>query len=113
MPFTAVLRELCSSVPGARGAVFVDYEGESVQRAVLDETLSAYDLDVAGAHAAPILAAAAGACRFLRLHGVEGCTYIHAVKDDYSVVLITRPDVLTAQATWRLRRAAVRLRELM
>ncbi|MEW5850147.1 MAG: hypothetical protein AB2A00_15270 [Myxococcota bacterium] len=112
MPFQAVLMELCRSVPGARGAVFVDYEGESVQRAVLDPALGAYDLDVAGAHAAPIMAASVG-CRVIRLVGHEGSTFIHAVKDNYSVVLVTQPGTLLPRAMWGLRHAAHRLKDLM
>lgn len=52
MPFKKLLGELVSQVPGALGAVLVDWEGEAVdQSGHLDE----YELKVIGAHKGVIL----------------------------------------------------------
>src|SRR5438105_15492900 len=97
--------ELCRSVDGARGAVFVAFDGECVQQAILDHSLTDYDLAVAGAHAAPILANPLGN-RFLFLKGDEGTTIIRTVKDGYAVVLVASPVTLVPNADMALRHAA-------
>ena len=54
MPFKAIMRNLVDSVPGARGAIFVDWEGEAVdQYSVVDDDV--YELKVMGAHKGVIL----------------------------------------------------------
>ncbi|MBI5497494.1 MAG: hypothetical protein HY904_20960 [Deltaproteobacteria bacterium] len=96
--FDVVLAQLCRSVPGARGAIFVDHEGEAIQHVVHDPTLAAYDLQVAGAYVAPLLAHAM-APRQLHVHGVEGNTFIQVVTETYAVVLLAT----TATPTWQAR----------
>jgi predicted regulator of Ras-like GTPase activity (Roadblock/LC7/MglB family) len=52
MPFKSLLTELVDSVPGARGAIVADWEGEAVdQVGPMDD----YDLRLIGAHKGIIL----------------------------------------------------------
>lgn len=53
MPFKTIMRNLVNAVPGARGAILADWEGEAVdQFSLFDE----YELKVVGAHKGIILA---------------------------------------------------------
>lgn len=109
--FMDVLEELCR-VPGARGAIFVDYEGESIQQLSVDKGLSAYDLSVAGAHATPILTNLLK-CDSVRLHGEDALTLIKVVTDLYAVILVADPNALSPRLQWAVDRAAVQLKALM
>ena len=52
MPFKKLLNELVETVPGGRGAIIVDWEGEAVDQAgPMDE----YELKLVGAHKGVIL----------------------------------------------------------
>jgi predicted regulator of Ras-like GTPase activity (Roadblock/LC7/MglB family) len=52
VPFKTILRNLVEKVPGARGAILADWEGEAVdQFSLYDE----YELKVTGAHQGIIL----------------------------------------------------------
>ena len=109
--FLTVLEELCR-VPGTRGAVFVDYEGESIQQVCVDGTLSTYDLSVAGAHATPILSGLMK-CESVRLVGQDSLTLIRVVTQLYAVVVVARPDALSSRLQYAVDRAAMQLKELM
>jgi len=52
MPFKSLLTELVDSVPGARGAIVADWEGEAVDQV---GPMDAYDLRLLGAHKGIIL----------------------------------------------------------
>jgi predicted regulator of Ras-like GTPase activity (Roadblock/LC7/MglB family) len=52
MPFKTLLAQLIASVPGARGAIVTDWEGEAVDQVGLMDT---YDLQVMGAHKGVVL----------------------------------------------------------
>ncbi|HUJ27975.1 MAG TPA: hypothetical protein VLW85_18265, partial [Myxococcales bacterium] len=52
MPFRRMLDELLAQAPGARGAVFCDFEGEFVELVIRDPALTDYDMKVYGAHMA-------------------------------------------------------------
>ena len=112
MSFKPVLMALCQAVPGARGAVFVDYDGECIQQVVLDPTLSGYDLMVAGAHAAPLLANGWHPS-LITLRGEEGLTCIHVVTGKYAVVLLCTPTTHLFHVTRAINSALFDVKELM
>lgn len=112
MSFIPVLEALCQRVPGARGAVFVDHDGECIQQHVLDPALLAYDLMVAGAHVAPIMAHVLKPTLVV-LDGREGVTAIQIVTERYAVLLLTVPNVHRFQITRALAQAATELHALM
>jgi predicted regulator of Ras-like GTPase activity (Roadblock/LC7/MglB family) len=52
VPFKALLRSLVERVPGARGAIIADWEGEAVDQV---GDMDDYDLKVMGAHKGVVL----------------------------------------------------------
>lgn len=52
MPFKRILHELVAAVPGARGAILADWEGEEVAHYTLDDE---FELKIIGAHKGIIL----------------------------------------------------------
>jgi predicted regulator of Ras-like GTPase activity (Roadblock/LC7/MglB family) len=109
-----MLRSLVERAPGARGAVFCDYEGEFVELVVRDPALSAYDMRVFGAH----MAAAwldlqakstehrAGGIIEMRLGCPGGTLLCRSVRDGYYVVLLVARGTPVGPAAFELRRSA-------
>lgn len=112
MSFMPVLENLCQRVPGARGVVFVDHDGECIQQHVHDPGLDPYDLMVAGAHVAPIMAHVLRPTLLL-LDGQDGVTAIQIVTERYAVVLLTTVNARRFHITRALAQAAVELHALM
>src|SRR5439155_11147204 len=52
VPFRRMLTSLVERTPGARGAVFCDFEGEFVELVVRDQSLTDYDMKIFGAQMA-------------------------------------------------------------
>lgn len=110
VPFRSMLSSLVERAPGARGAVFCDYEGEFVALVVRDPLLSEYDLKVFGAQ----LAAAwldlenhstergAGGIVELRLGCAGGTLLCRALRDGYYVVLVIESGRPSAHAAFEL-----------
>lgn len=123
--FDTILKALVKSVPGARGAVFCDGEGETVRcvgasgRAALDST-DDYELRVAGAQLAEPLDIARGRATELLGNPVELCVrgrhetlLVRTLPDGYYLVLCLAPNALPAVGLARLREAAMRVRREM
>jgi hypothetical protein len=122
--FRAALQELVLRAPGARGAVFCDGEGESVELVMAEpqppgcEGLSEYDLQLAGAQVAPawlsLLAGSvdrgAGRAVELQLRCDKGWLLCRALREDYYLVLLLAPGKPpAAAAAFALRQAAARV----
>ncbi len=115
MAFKKILGELVERVPGARGAILADWEGEAVdQVARMDD----YELKVIGAHKGVILTNLRDAVR--RLEGSDltelvvttekSQTLVMPITHDYFLVLtLGRGDVL-GRAIFEARRCLPRLR---
>ena len=96
MSFRHLLTTLVEDVPKARGAVFCDHEGESVELVIHDESLSEYELKVAGAQLAAVWLAlqdsardcGAGALQELQVACGSGRLLCRALPDGYYVVLL-------------------------
>ena len=111
MPFRNILRDLVETVPGARGAVFVDPEGEYVELYCIGE---ADEMKLAGAHQGIVLntfSSASGELGmgnprtlYVRNDGID--LFAHTLKDGYFVLLTTDPKGVPGRTLWELSRAA-------
>lgn len=116
--FRAVLKELVEEVPGAWGAIFVDWEGESVD---LYATSDAYEVKLAGAHAGLLLSrvvtagreSLVGRTQALLVRTDEHHLFIHTLDEEYFVLLATRPTPHAGLARNRLAAAVEDLRRLV
>jgi hypothetical protein len=114
VPFRRALTTLVERAQGARGAIFCDHEGESVELVVRDGGLSQYDMKVLGAQ----LAAAwlslqgnssergAGGILELRLWCAEGTLLCRTLREGYYVVLLVAKGAPSAPAAFLLGEAA-------
>jgi hypothetical protein len=104
MPFRSILKTLATS-QGAlvRGAVFCDELGERVERWAEPGAIDLYELDVAGASFAPIVAQhlPKGVASRLRVVVDDGVVWLGALANGYYLVVLARRSPQEA----RLRRA--------
>lgn len=116
MPFKGLLGHLVNAVPGALGAILVDWEGEAVdQVARMDD----YELKVLGAHKGVILDHMRAVVA--RLEGVDleelvvstarTQTVIMPVTREYFLVLTLARGEALGRALFETRRCVARLRE--
>lgn len=109
-----MLSSLVERAPGARGAVFCDYEGEHVALVARDPALSEYDLKVFGAHMASAWfdvqkhasAQGAGGIVELRIGCAAGTLLCRALPDGYYVMLVVEGGKPSAHAAFELRHTA-------
>ena len=116
--FDVLLRELIRTVPGARGAVFCDYDGETVTSVGASgkmdhEPMDDFNLRVAGAQFATALILASeksdsamGSPRECIIHGKREKLVIHMLPDHYYLVLCLEPNALTGPGLFHVRDAA-------
>jgi hypothetical protein len=112
-----MLTSLIERAPGARGAVFCDYEGEFVELVVRDKALSDYEMRIFGAQ----MAAAwlnlqtrasergAGGIVELRLGCAGGTLLCRNLRDGYYVVLLLAGGTPSAAAGFALQTAAAEI----
>ena len=114
MPFRRVLTTLVARAPGARGAIFCDHEGESVELAVRGGGLSEYDMKVFGAQMAAAWSSLqqssgehrAGSVVEMRVSCAGGTLLCRALRDGYYVVLLLRSGSPQSSAAFFLRDTA-------
>ncbi len=117
-PFSEILREVVSAVPGALGAVFSDWDGEPVDQFALLEPL---DIQLLGAHVGLVLndikrasdSLGVGVAGEIVIRAERAQLILHVVDAKYYVVLALARDVPTAWASRKLRGAVERLRAEM
>lgn len=93
--FRQVLQEMVEQIPGARGAIFLDHEGEAVER--FGDGVSDYQLQVIGAYQGIFLSQLRRLCEDLRQGELArfrvGChdaaLYVSDLSEGYYLVLIT------------------------
>ncbi len=108
MPFKAMMRELVNDVPGATGAIFVDWEGESVDNYSVDE--DTYQLKVVGAYKGVILniineaqrSSGSGPVKCVIVKMENFNILMTPVKDGYHVVLVVENGSLLSRAAFRM-----------
>ena len=115
--FRDVLRALVQSVPGAWGAIFVDWEGEAVD---LFATSDEYEVKLAGAHTGLLLNRVVAAGKQTELGRTRSALmraegndfYLHTLDEEYFVLLATKP-TRAGLARQRLSEAVRELRKLV
>jgi len=121
--FRPALQELVLGAPGARGAIFCDGEGESIDLLVAEppphgcEGLSEYDLQLTGAQVASAwlqlhagsVQRGAGSAVELQLRCDKGSLLCRVLREDYYIVLVLAPGKPPAAAAFALRHAAARV----
>ena len=117
VPFRRILTSLVERALGARGAVFCDHEGESVELVIRDPELSEYDMKVFGAQLASIWMGlqtdskerGAGAVIELRVACGEGNLLCRALPDGYYLVLLVGRGTPSAYAAFALQATALEI----
>lgn len=112
-----MLTALVGRVPGARGAVFCDVEGESVELVVRDSDLGEYEMKVVGAQMAAVWLSVqtgarergAGVLLELQAGCAEGSLLCRALPDGYYVVLLVGRGSPLAPAAFELRSVAAEM----
>ena len=108
MPFKKLLSRLLEDIPGALGAIIIDWEGEAVDQVARIEE---YDIKVFGAHNGIILQLLRDALARIDSGGLEEIlirtgknkTLIAPLNEDYYLVLSLGPEAIAGRATFRMR----------
>lgn len=117
MPFKTILKQLVERVPGAQGAILLDWEGEAVDQYAV---LSDYDIKFIGAHMGIILYNLNRRLREeLGDEDVRGVTIdldnkrfaIYPVDKDYLAVLVLSPDAVLGMIRHEIETAVRAIRE--
>jgi predicted regulator of Ras-like GTPase activity (Roadblock/LC7/MglB family) len=115
MPFKKLLTELIESVPGAQGAILVDWEGEAVDQAA---RIDDYELKVIGAHKGVILynlrdvvqRLDGGNLEELMIATEKAQTLVLPLTAEYFLVLTLGRGEALGRALFEARRCAARLK---
>ena len=115
MPFKELLAKLVEGVPGARGAIVADWEGEAVDHAGL---MDDYELKVVGAHKGVILnnlrevvrRLDGGRLEELAIATERTQTLVLPLTEEYFLVLSLGREAALGRALFEARRCAARLR---
>lgn len=118
MPFQAILKNLVETVPGAVGAILVDWEGEAVQEYC---HCAPYDIRFVAAHKAVVLARLreshnnnyGGTIEEVAVSSEQQHLLIGVVDPDYSLVLQVQRPVSVALVRHHFNAALQRIREVM
>ncbi len=116
MPFKTLLNRLLEDIPGAVGAIIVDWEGEAVdQVARIDD----YEIKVLGAHSGIILGFLREA--LMRLEGGdldelvfrsgENKILLAPLTDEYVLILQLGPTAIAARASYKMGNCVAELRD--
>jgi predicted regulator of Ras-like GTPase activity (Roadblock/LC7/MglB family) len=115
MPFKKLLSRLLEDIPGAVGAIIIDWEGESVDQVTrVDE----YDIKVLGAHSGIILGMLRDALNRVE-SGDLGEVVIRTdqnkimmvpLTDEYLLILQLGQSAITARAAYKMRLCVDELR---
>jgi len=115
MPFKSLLNRLLEDIPGAKGAIIIDWEGEAVDHVA---RMEAYDIKVFGAHQGIILQMLRGAMQRVDCGNLEEVlirtgenkTLIAPLTVDYFLVLTLGPQSIVTRAAFKMRRCVRELR---
>ena len=115
MPFKSLLNRLLEDIPGALGAIIVDWEGEAVDQVA---RISEYEMKVIGAHNGIILhqlrevlsRARSGDLEEVLIRAGENKTLITPLTEDYLLILQLGSQAIAARAAFKMRRCVAALR---
>jgi len=116
MPFKSLLKRLLEDIPGALGAIIVDWEGESVDHVA---RIGDYDIEVLGAHSGIILSQLRGALSRVDsgeldqvvIRTEENKILIAPLTEDYLLILQLGKDSIVARAAYKMRLCVDALRD--
>lgn len=116
MPFESILKDLVHTVPGAVGAIVVDWEGEAVQEYSYCDS---YDIRFVAAHKGIVLARLrethadnqGGEIEEVVVTSERQVLLIGAVDRDYSLVLQAERSCPIGLASFRFQAALARLKK--
>ena len=115
MPFSSLLEKLLNDIPGARGVIILDWEGESVAQVA---RISEFDMKIIGAHCGIIIdrlkemtqRAAIGGLQEITFRCETGTTMIAPLSDEYLLVLQLGSGAVVASAAYKMRCCVAELR---
>jgi len=115
MAFKALLNRLLEDIPGALGAIIVDWEGEAVDQVT---RMNEYDIKVLGAHSGIILRLLREALFRIENGNLEEVvfrtaqskTMIAPLTEDYLLILQLGEDAIAARAAYKMRHCVSELR---
>jgi predicted regulator of Ras-like GTPase activity (Roadblock/LC7/MglB family) len=107
MPFKSLLKQLLEDIPGALGAIIVDWEGEAVDQVSM---INEYDIKVLGAHSGIILTQLkdallrtdSGALDEVVIRTGRNKTLISPLTEEYLLILQLGPESIAAFATYKM-----------
>lgn len=116
--FGTILGQLIEALPGARGAVFADWDGETVDQAASGDPV---EMSIFAAHwgivfflaKARFVKLGYGAPQQLHLHFGDELVLVRAVDDSYYMAVALPSDVNLGRALHEIERTRLRLREEM
>lgn len=116
MPFKRILTELVNTIPGARGAILADWEGEAVEQFSYDD---AFEMKLVGAHKGIILNRVREACTDLdvgelqemMITAEEQRFLVGAIGPEYTLVMTLGRTAVLGQALHRFRNAVTLLKK--
>jgi predicted regulator of Ras-like GTPase activity (Roadblock/LC7/MglB family) len=116
--FNQILAEVVRTIPGARGAIFLDWEGESVDDF---SNFGNTNLRLLGAHWGIVFFQASAILKrhhfsppsAISIRFTEQQVIIRRVTDEYLVLLALDPEANSGQALHLLKQAEEQLREQM
>jgi len=115
VPFKTLLNRLLEDIPGALGAIIIDWEGESVDHAA---RMDDYDIKLLGAHNGIILnhirgtmdEIASSELEEVIIRTGENKTLIAPLTEDYLLVMQLGPKAIASRAAFKMRRCVSALR---
>lgn len=115
MPFKAIMRNLVETIPGARGAIFVDWEGEAVDQYSLDGDI--YELKVMGAYKGVILNLINEAQKTVDSTDINSVIVkmdkysiiLAPVKEGYYVALVVQSGTIMSRAAYMIKKSVKEL----
>jgi len=115
MPFKSLLNRLLDDIPGALGAIIIDWEGEAVDHVARMED---YDIKVLGAHQGVILSLLreameridSGTLEEVLIRTGENKTLIAPLTVEYFLVLTLGPQSIATRAAFKMCRCVEALR---
>ncbi len=116
MPFKTLLNRLLEDIPGAVGAIIVDWEGEAVdQVARVDD----YEIKVLGAHSGIVLGFLqealsridSGSLDELVIRAGKNKILMAPLTDEYVLILQLGPTAIAARASYKMGKCVAELRD--
>ena len=116
MPFKSLLNRLLEDIPGALGAIIVDWEGEAVDQVA---RINEYDIKVLGAHSGIILSQLrealfridSGDLDEVVIRTGQNKTLISPLTEEYLLILQLGPKAIVARAAYKMRCCVEALRD--